>query len=174
MPATECITHQQAASWEHNNDIKHQPPALFHWTEPTDRAVCAANSESFISLSCFHNSVIQCLQRKVLTANITLFQPPLASLQHTAETASHGVYQDSESEAEHPLWLGALCTPGEIWGEGVLWNQCPCRAGPFFLPHTSPAELAKTRAEVQVEVSRQKMSLLVVCPGNSAWEEGRN
>lgn len=31
------------------------------WTDPTDRAVCAANSESFITRSWFHNSMIQCL-----------------------------------------------------------------------------------------------------------------
>lgn len=31
------------------------------WTEPTDRAVCAANSESFITRSWCHNSMIQCL-----------------------------------------------------------------------------------------------------------------
>lgn len=42
------------------------------------------------------------------------------------------------------------------------------------LPHTSPAELAKTKAEVRAEDSRQKVSLLVVSPGNPAWEEGRN
>lgn len=31
------------------------------WREPTDRALCAANSESFITWSWFHNSMIQCL-----------------------------------------------------------------------------------------------------------------
>lgn len=136
--------------------------------------MCAANSESFISLSCFHNSVIQCLQRKVLTANIALFQPPLASLQHTAETASHGVYQDSESEeAEHPLWSGTLGTSEETWGESAVKAvPLPCWIFlPAMLSHTGPAELAKTWAEV--EVLRQKMSLLSCQPWKFSLGRGK-
>lgn len=143
--------------------------------------MCAANSESFISLSCFHNSVIQCLQRKVLTANITLFQPPLASLQHTAETVLCMLFTRTVNQRRQsiPCDLEFCAQQGKSRGTVCCETSALVMLDlPAFLhavlPHTSPAELAKTKAEVRAEDSRQKVSLLAVSPGNPAWEEGRN